>query len=82
MSIKLGGSVQKKGGGGDETAHSHILRCVTQLGHERFRRCPATPDAKKKAMSATFGRHRDNLSLVCQVPLLVLRSFSVQSTCR
>ena len=30
-------------------------------------------------MSASFGRHRDNLSLVCQVPLLVLRTFSMHA---
>ena len=49
---------------GERNAHSRILRCLTQLGHERFRRCPATPDAWKKAMSASRARQKDKLSLV------------------
>ena len=78
------GQIKKKGGGGGETAHSriNILRCLTQLGHERFRRCPATPDAWKKAMSASRARQKDKLSLVFLVLLLVLRCFFIQPTCR
>ena len=44
----------------EETAHSRILRCLTQLGHERLRRCPKTPDAWKKAMSASRASVRTN----------------------
>ena len=67
---------------GEETVHSRILRCLTQLGHERIRRCPATPDAWKKAMSASRARQKDKLSLVFLVSLLVLRCFFVQLTWR
>ena len=61
---------------GEETAHSRILRCLTQLGHKGFRRCPAMPDASKKAMSAFCARQNDKLSLVFLVSLLVLRCSS------
>ena len=67
---------------GDETAHSRMLRSLTQLGHKRFRHCPATPDALKKAMSAFRVRKKVKLPLLFLVPLLVLRCLFIQPTCR
>ena len=62
--------------------HSDISLGLTQHGCERFCRCPATSDGWKKVMSASHSRQKNKLSLVLLVPMLVLRAFSVQPTCR